>query len=230
MLHLQPKGVNMKKTIRVLSKAELFKGIKSEDIELILVCLAAESREYRGGEIIYSEGDRIEKIGLVLSGKVHLIRESYDGDINILGRVGLGDLFGESFAFGKIEAIPISAYSEEDSKILFIDYRKIINTCSSSCDFHNKLIFNMMHILSRKNILLNEKNLILGEKTIRQKLESYLSLEAKKNKVNEFHIGFDRQGLADYLSINRSAMSRELSKMEKEGLISYKKNYFKINK
>ncbi len=218
----------MEKYINILGETELFKEINKEDIGPILSCLSAEKRSYGRGQIIYSEGEKIEKVAIILSGNVELIRENYDGNINIISKLGKGDIFGESFAFGEIESLPISVYSEEDSQILFINYKKIVNTCSSLCEFHNSLIFNMMHILARKNIGLNEKNLFLGEKTIRRKILSYLSSEARKRGEKEYYIEFNRQGLADYLSINRSAMSRELSKMQDEGLIEYRGSFFKI--
>lgn len=226
---MQQKGGYMEKYIDILGETELFKDIAKEDIGAILSCLSAQLREYGEGQVIYSEGERIENVAIILKGRVELIRENYDGNINIISKLEKGDIFGESFAFGKIESLPISVYSEGESQILFINYKKIVNTCSTACEFHNSLIFNMLHILARKNIGLNEKNLFLGEKTIRKKLLSYLASQARKRGKKEFHIGFDRQGLADYLSVNRSAMSRELSKMQDQGLIEYRGNYFKIN-
>lgn len=171
-------------------------------------------------------GDEVTYIGMVLSGSVNVMQEDFWGSRTILGHMRPGDLFAESFSCAEIKKMPVSVVALEDSQILLIDYRRIISTCSANCVFHSHLVKNMVHILAEKNIMLTEKMEHVSRRTIREKLLSYLSATAAKKGGNHIDIPFNRQELADYLYIDRSALSRELSLMKKDGLIDYDKNEF----
>ena len=164
----------------------------------------------------------------MLTGNVHVIQEDFWGNRTILANIEPGELFGEAFSCAGLDKLPVSVLAVQDSEVLMIDYRKIITTCSSSCVFHTALIHNMLRILADKNVMLTQKMELLTKNTTREKLLAYLSLQAQQAGSTKFNIPFNRQGLADYLSVDRSAMSAELSKMQKDGVLVYKKNRFEL--
>ena len=205
----------------------MFKDIKDDDIKKILNCFCAYEKKYLKGEIIISEGEIAEKIGLITRGTIHLIREDYDGNRTIITKLSENDLFAEAFAFAPCKRVlPISVYAETDCSVMFLDYKKITSTCSVSCQCHVKFIENMLSLIAEKNIMLNRRLGHLSKRTTKEKLMSYLSEQAALSGKRSFSIPFNRQQLADYLSLDRSALSKELGKMKKEGLLDYHKNSF----
>jgi CRP-like cAMP-binding protein len=167
-------------------------------------------------------------VGVVLRGDVHIMQEDYWGNRTILARVDPGGLFAEAFSCSQTDELPVSVIAVEKSDVLLVDYKRIITTCSSGCAFHSKLIRNMMQILARNNILLTQKMEHITQRTTREKLFSYLSAQAKRAGSPRFVIPFDRQELADYLSVDRSALSSELGKMRAAGILSFEKNRFEF--
>lgn len=216
--------------ISLLEENVLFRGISEKELKGVLSCLGANNKNYRKGEFIFLAGEKISSIGLIIEGKVQVIKEDLFGNRTILTEVARGNLFGESFPFAEEEKLPVSVMAVMDCEILFIDYKKMITTCSSACRFHTKLIENMLYILARKNLILNEKIQIMSKRTTREKLLSYLQSQAMKVGSASFTISFNRQELADYLCVDRSAMSNELSKLQEEGQIKFQKNQFHLYK
>lgn len=212
----------------MFSKISLFKGIEFSDINSVLSCINSISKDFSKGEIVLQEGDNFNKIGIVLSGRLQIIKEDYYGNRNIISNLFEGDLFGESLAFSTSNAAPITVLCSTDASVIFLDSKRIISPCEHSCTFHNTLIFNLVHIISNKNVNLNNKIDILTQHTTRDKILNFLYLESKKRNSNHFDINFNRQELADYLSVNRSALSNELSKLKKDGIIDFDKNEFVI--
>jgi CRP-like cAMP-binding protein len=210
----------------VLKSCALFTGVESDKITTILPCLSATVRQAEKNAFILSAEDRVETVGLILRGSVHVISEDYWGRKDILSQLGPGELFAESFSCAQIERIPVSVVAAENTEYMTINCRKIITTCSSACAFHTQLIANMLQIMANKNIALMQKIEQISKRTTREKLLSYLSAEAQKNGSNRFEIPFNRQELADYLAVDRSAMSSELGKMRAEGLIDFDRNHF----
>lgn len=219
----------MLKNFSTIKKCPLFINIKEQDLGTMLNCLSARARTYEKSEFIFNEGESISKIGIVLSGSVNIIKEDFWGNRSIISQIESGDLFGESFTFSDTNKVPITAISNEKTDILFIDYTKIISTCSNACDFHTELIRNMLKILANKNIMLTQKIDHLTRHSTREKLLSYLSEQSRRFESSSFTIPFNRQELADYLSVDRSAMSNELCKMRDEGLISFDKSNFTLH-
>lgn len=211
-----------------LKKCPLFVGMDPDEIEDKLTCLSASEKTYDKNEYIFIEGDPISSIGIVLSGSVNIFKEDFWGNRSIISYVGVGDLFGESFSFSLTKKIPVNAMATEKSRVLFIDYKNIITTCSKACEFHNDLIKNMLKIISTKNIMLTQKMEHITKRTTREKLLSYLSEQSRRFESNSFEIPFNRQELADYLSVERSAMSNELGKMQSDGLITFNKSHFTL--
>lgn len=219
----------MDKYLEVMKKCPLFAGIAETDLRTLLGCLSATERHYKKNSFIFMTGDDVTVIGIVLTGNVHIIQEDFWGNRAILAGIEAGGLFGEAFSCAETARIPVSALAVQPSDILLIDYRRIITTCSSACAFHTELIQNMLRILAGKNVMLTRKMEFLTRRTTRDKLLSYLSAQAQQAGSNEFTIPFNRQELAEYLSVDRSAMSSELSKMRDNGILSFQRNQFKLH-
>ncbi len=220
----------MKKIYSVLKNTLLFKGITEDDMLSMLNCLAVKQASYHKNEFIFTAGDEVRKIGIILAGSVQIVKEDIWGNRTILAKLAEGDLFGEAFSCSNIKNFSVSVISAENCEILFIDYRRIIITCSSSCSYHNRLIENMMQVMANKNIMLTEKMEIISKRSTREKLLSYLSNQAKKCGSNAFVIPFNRQELADYLCIDRSALSKELGKLRDEGILLFHRSHFELKK
>ena len=219
-------GGNMKNIFEKAKNNPLFDGIAFEDYERLLNCLSAKTVFYKKDEIILLAGNSVDFVGLVLLGCVKIIKEDLDGNISILTELSTSELFGEVFACAGIGYSPVTVQASEDCEILFIDYKRIAVSCTSSCPFHTKLIENMLKLIAKKTLFLNQKNEILSKRTTREKLR--LFLDNQRGGARKFTIPYDREELANYLCIDRSAMSRELGKMRDDGLISFVKNKFEI--
>jgi len=212
----------------LLNKTLLFRGITENEIKTMLQCLGAYTKTYEKNETIYHTGDTVDYLGVVLSGSVNI--ENYDvwGNRSIVSHAGVGQLFAEIYAFIPGEQLMTDVSTNEKTEVLFLYTSRLVATCSKACSYHTKLIKNLMQIMAQKNLTLLRRTLHTSPKSIRGRLMSYFS-ECVKQKGNySFTIPFNRQQLADYLSVDRSAMSNELSKMQREGILIYKKNTFEF--
>ena len=218
----------MRRFIGILKKCILFKGIEEDEILSMLSCLDARVVDARKGEYIFSEGEAAKYVGIVLTGEAQIVRNDFFGNRTIVAAIMPGELFGESFACAEVEELPVSVAASEKSEIMLIDCRRIITTCSSSCRFHNMIIHNLLQVLANKNLAFNKKIEITSKRTTRDKLMTYLLSQAKIHGSSSFEIPFDRQELADYLGVERSAMSKEISKMKEDGLIECERSWFKV--
>lgn len=214
--------------IKDLNQTNLFKGTSPEEAEQMLNCLGAYQKDYRKGETIMRAGSVIEDMGLVLRGGVNIEIDDAWGNKTILSHVNPGQLFAETYACIPGEPLLVNAAASEKSTILFLNASKVMSTCSNACLYHNKLIHNLLKISAMKNLALSKRSVNTSAKSIRGRLLSYLSQQAKTADSLHFTIPFDRQQLADYLNVERSALSNELSKMQKDGLIAFHKNEFTI--
>ncbi|MBQ8507267.1 MAG: Crp/Fnr family transcriptional regulator [Clostridia bacterium] len=218
----------MKKYLSVLKQCPLFAGIEAENIPAMLGCIGGRVYEYGKNETIFMEGDPATQVGVVLSGAVQIIREDFYGKRSIMGSVHPGQLFGESFACAEIERMPVSVIATEKSEIMRIDCRRITMSCSNACAFHSRMILNLLGVVAAKNLMLNQKIEIMSQRSTKEKLMTYLLDQAKRHKSSEFTIPFDRQSLADYLGVERSALSAEISKLRGEGILETNRSYFKL--
>jgi CRP/FNR family transcriptional regulator, dissimilatory nitrate respiration regulator len=209
-----------------LAGIPLFDGISSEELKYLLSCLNAKQQFFTKQEILLLEGQPASLVGIVLSGSVLIVKEDYRGNRIILAEASAGELFSEAFSCAQMEHLPVTVVSAQDSMVLWIDYRRVVSVCSSACGFHAKLIQNMLRILASKNMLLNRKIEYMSKRTIREKLLAFLSDQAAGIVEKEFSIPFSRQELADYLCVDRSALSAELSKMRSAGLLEFHRNRF----
>ena len=218
----------MKNNLETLKSVALFKGMDESELQPLLSCLSAKSAHYEKNQIVFMSGEEISSFGIVLSGQVQVVQEDYYGNRSILANIGAGDLFGESFACAEIRTLPVSVITTAESDLLFIDCYRLAAPCANACAFHRRLIQNMLNIIAMKNISLTQKIEFTSNRTTREKLLAYISAEAKKAGSSRFSIPFNRQELADYLSVERSAMSAELSKLRDDGVLNFHKNQFEL--
>ena len=214
--------------IHLLAGTRLFQGIREHEIEAMLTCLSAEERTYGKDAYIYRAGDVTGRLGVVMEGAVNIIKDDVWGNRKIIENIGGGQIFGETYACLKGEPLMVDVQASERSRILFMDVNRILTTCSSSCDFHNRLIRSLMYVLAGKNLMLTKKMDIITPKSLRERVMVYLSQESVKQGCRTVTVRFNRQQMADYLSVDRSALSAELSRMQRDGVISYEKNRFTI--
>ncbi len=218
----------MDKYYNQVKNSSLFYGISDEELRGILECFRARVRTYDSGEVIIRRGERVLNLYMVLEGCVNIEKDSFWGRRIIVSRVNPNENIALAFVAAK-NVSNVDAVAAKKTKLLVLSYEKCTSMCQNACTRHRVLINNMFEILSKENIELIQKIENVSQKSIRDKLLTYLSNEAQKNKSNVFEVGFNRQDLADYLNIDRSAMCFELSKLQKEGLISYQKNKFMLN-
>ncbi len=212
-----------------IARTALFRGCTEQDIESICRCLDFGTRSYRRGDVIALSGDTVSDIGLVLSGSVRIENNDIWGNKSILGIVESGGVFAEAYACIPNEPLMVDVIANQDCEILFVNVPKLFQPCDNSCSCHNKLIQNLVIVSARKNLHLTQRIFHTSSKTIRGRLLSYFSQQAAIQGSSKIKIPFDRQQLADYLNVDRSALSKELGKMKKEGLLNYHKNVFELN-
>lgn len=194
----------------------------------MLSCLGARVIEFDKKYTVIAEGSEAKYIGVVLSGSVQVMQIDYYGNRSILGNAGETEVFMEAFACAEVESVPVTVVANEKSKIMLIDCSHILYTCSNNCEFHKRLIFNLMKLLAVKNLQYHNKIEITSKRSTRDKLMAYLMICAKRADSNVFKIPFDRQELADYLQVDRSGLSVEIGKLKKEGVIENNKNCFEL--
>lgn len=218
----------MKKYLETLKACPLFDGVEENDILKMLSCLDAKVMEFDKKYTIFTEGSPAKYIGIMLFGSAQIIQHDYYGNRSIISEITSPDLFGEAFASMESQSIPISVIANEACEVMLISANSILHTCSNSCLFHQKIIFNLMKSLAEKNILFHQKIDIISKRTTRDKLMTYLMYEAKKVRSGKFKIPFDRQELADFLEVDRSGLSAEISKLRREKVLTCRKNQFEL--
>ena len=205
----------------------LMSGIKTEELSSMLGCLRGIIKKYDKGETVISEGQKINKFGLLIEGRLQVVQYDYLGNKSVISIIEPKQVFGEAYAYvDKISSLDVEVI--EKSQVLFLDSDKLSTPCEHCCTFHKQLVKNLLYIISNKNVNLTQKIECMSKRTTKEKLLTFLSLESIKNNSREFAISLDRQALADYLGVERSAMSAELSKLRKDGIIECEKNWFKL--
>lgn len=216
----------MKKFHPILERCPLFEGIHMEDLSAMLGCIGGRTLSAARGQAVFREGDPATHVGMVLTGAVQMVREDYYGNRSIVAHIGPAELFGETYACAGVETLPISVVADEDSQMLLMDCRRITTTCCNACAFHNRIIFNLLKLVAIKNLVFDQKIQVTSKRTTREKLMTYLLDQAKLQGSNSFTIPFDRQELADYLEVDRSGLSAEISRLRREGILESEKNQF----
>ena len=190
----------------MLARVPLFAGIDREDLPGLLGCVNAWEREFQKGDVLLHRGDRAASLGLVLSGTVQVIREDFWGNRSVVGLVEAGEIFAESYALAG-QPLEVSVQAVSPGRVLFLNGEKMISGCAQVCGFHEQLSRNLLSLLARKNLMLTEK---------------------MRAGAPEFDIPMDRQQLADFLGVERSAMSATLSHLRDEGVLEFHKSHFRL--
>ncbi len=219
----------MKKYLPVLRRTKLFSGVGEEELPAMLNCLGAVVREYPKGEYVFRAGEYMDSITVLVEGKLLIQKDDYWGNRSILNMIEVGELFGEAYAAPDSGALRNDVLAVEDSTVIFFDIRRVLTVCPSACKFHTLTVQNLFFAISEKNRKLVSKIEINSRRTTREKLLSYLSEQAKIHNSSTFEIPFNRQQLADFLSVDRSAMSNELCKLRDDGLISFERSHFTLH-
>jgi len=218
----------MKEYLPVLKKTKLFAGVGEDEIGAMLTCLGAVFRTYKKGEYVFRQGDFLREIMVLAEGKLHIQNNDYWGNCSIIHVVEVGEMFGEAYIAPDSGTILNDVAAVEPAVVIFFDVNRILHVCPSACKFHAKVVQNLFYAISGRNRKLVSKLRIASRRTTRDKLMEYLSEEAKRQGKSSFRIQFNRQQLADFLSVDRSAMSSELGKMRDEGLIEFERNRFTL--
>lgn len=211
-----------------LSRTELFAGATPDEIASMLGCLGAYEKSYRAGERIHHMGEHIDAAGIVLSGQVRIESVDVWGNVSVIGTCPTGGMFGEVYAAVPDEPLMVDVIAVEDTRVLFVLAAKVLSTCSAMCPHHARTSQNMVRIIARKNLAFSRRILHVAPKTMRGKVLAYLSDEAERAGSRSFDIPFNRQQLADYLGVDRSALSAELSRMARDGLIVTHRSHFEL--
>lgn len=218
----------MKEFLAVLQDCSLFRGVDPADLEAMLGCLNGRSVKIDKEQILFREGDPADFVGVVLTGAVRVLRTDFYGNQSILGQVEPGGVFGEAFSCAGVQLLPVSVAAVQPSQVLLLDLKRVLAVCPRACTFHSRIITNLVQALAQKNLHLNQRLDLASRRTTRDKLIAYLTDQAKRQGSSRFTIPFDRQALADYLGVERSAMSAELSRLQKEGILVTRKNQFEL--
>ena len=209
-------------------RSPLFDGISEQERGAMLGCIGYHIGTFKKGGIVALEGENLRHIGIVLSGSVDMVKEDFWGHKTMLLRIRKDEIFGETFACGEDNLSVVTFQVSEDAKILFLPFDRVMHSCTMACRFHHQLIENMVHIIANKNRDLMRKVEVVSRRSIREKLLTYLSIQAQVHASRYFEIPLGRVELAEYLCVDRSALTRELAKMKEDGLIDYDRNCFRM--
>jgi len=218
----------MEKFLKLLLNMPLFSGILPEQMDSMLGCLGASYKTIQRDSFVWIAGDDITSIGAVLDGEVNIIKEDFSGTRSILAKIGPGEVFGETFVCAGIGQSPVSVQAATDCRVMLLDFYRIISVCRNACPHHTQLIRNMLTIMAKKNLQLTEKINYMNKKTTREKVLSYLASQMDRHRSADIAIPYNRSELADFLGVNRSALSRELSRLRDDGVIEFERNVFHI--
>lgn len=206
----------------------LFANIGDEEIPAFMACLGGYTRSYGKSEIIFLSNEPVKSVGIILKGRVKMVKEYENGDAATLLNLREGEIFGETFACGSMINSKVTFETATQSDILFLPFHRVMHTCDMTCSFHHRLIENMVKMISDKNVQLMEKMEITSRKNLRDKIMTFLLIQAEKQGSHRFSVHMGRIELAEYLCADRSALTRELSNMQEDGLIRFQKNEFEI--
>ena len=206
----------------ILKKSDLFQGMNDKEFESLINCFSPQVKHFSKGELVIIAGYPVSRIGILLSGKAIAYSEHIDGNQTIMANLVTSSIFCDALSGTKTRKSPVTICSMTDITVAFIEYDHILSMCGYSCSAHKMLLENLLKSISDKWFDLFDRINILREKTLRQQIEAYLHTLANGGELADVTLPFTKTMLADYLLVNRSALSKELSKMQREGLIEIK--------
>ena len=211
-----------------MSKSPIFKGMSDQSISNALDALNATEKSYRKSAVIMRAGSATDRMGIVIEGSVTIESNDIWGNRTILSHVDEGQFFAETYALLEKETMLVDVVANENCRILFLKVGSLDQLTSLNKPWANTLIVNLLSISARKNLHLSGRSFHTSPKTIRGRVMSYLNTVSLQKGSKEFDIPFDRQQLADYLNLERTALSKELGKMQNDGIINVRKNHFRL--
>ena len=218
----------MQEYFDMLRSCVLFDGIEDASMEKLLRCIGARVEHFDKRRTVLAQGSEARQIGILLSGAVQIVNNDYYGNRSIIAEIAPAEMFAEAFACAEVEVLPISVIASEPSEVMLVDRERVLHACQNACAFHQRMIFNLMRELAKKTILYHRKIEVTSKRTTREKLMAYLMQCAQRRGESSFEISFDRQELADYLEVDRSGLSAEISKMRREGILECRRNRFTL--
>ena len=219
----------MEAYLGALRRAALFRGMEDGELLELVRCLDGQLRRFPEGGTVFRAGDPAVRLGVVLTGGVEVSRPRADGQRVVMGDIAPGGLFAESFACARAESLPVTAQARAGTVVLLLDSRRISAPCAAACSGHARLIANLLSVLAEKNLRLADKVEHLSGRTIRARLLSYLEELSARTGRDTVTVPFDRQALADYLCVDRSALSRTISALRREGELSVRRSRFTLH-
>lgn len=216
------------KTTAALNTTELFNGLDNAQIEAMLPCLGMRQMSYDAGDEIIAVGTRLSEVGILTEGSANIVSTNAQGETEILMELKPGDLFGEEYICAGVPDSPVAVISKNETTVLFLHFNHLLTGCANACTFHSTAIQNLIKILAKRTIRLNQKIEVLSKRTTREKLLVYLQMLQHEQRREIIEVPINRGQLADYLSVDRSAMSREIGKLCGEGVIECDHNRFRI--
>ncbi|MBR6430105.1 MAG: Crp/Fnr family transcriptional regulator [Oscillospiraceae bacterium] len=220
----------MKQRVTDYRELALFDQLEEKNLRTILHCLHSYEKTYRKGEFLIMDQDHVRHIGIVLEGTVQMLKQDLWGNQTLFAYINPGQLLGEQFAVQKEPNSYVSFVAATDVRVLIMTASNIIHSCPNRCPFHHQLTENMFDLLGKKSVSLMEKIEVSSKPSLREKLQAYLSIQAQKQNARYITVPLNRTQLAAYLGVNRSAMTRELAAMQREGLVEFDKNTFVLKR
>ena len=215
------------KTELILRQAQLFAGIDEASRESMLRCLDAKVTRLEKGQVALLAGERPEHVGIVLSGQLHIVKEDHGGNRVLVAAILPGDIYAEALCCAGVRESPVTVLADTEASVMLLRFERILQTCPHTCVFHTKLIENMIRLIAGKNLMMQSRLDIIATRSIREKVLRYLHSFAP-GQGKAVTVPLNREEMADYLCVERSALSHELSRMKKDRLIDYQKNLFTL--
>lgn len=212
-----------------VAKIELFEDLNLREIDQVLHCFHIQRKTYRKGERVHEIGDSYESVGVILEGRVQMQGVDFWGNLHLIKEFRALEIYGDGHSMTR-DPMFFEMVAMEPTTILFIHIKSIIHTCHHSCAAHQKVIYNFLQIIARKKLDYMQQVDMLSQRSIREKVQRFLSQQSKIQGSLTFRIPYSRQQLADYLAVDRSALSRELSAMQQEGILTYYRDKFTLKK
>ena len=219
---------NTEDTAARLANCRLFAGFEAAEVVKLLGCLAPRRTRYARGELVLRPGEPVREFGVVMSGAVCGERTDISGENSVAGMIGEGGVFGEILAIGLNRIHTVTVRAATDTEVLLFGYERVSGICEHACGCHRRLIHNLFSVIGEQYFALADRLYYLSRRTLRQKLTAYLSDCAVRGGGYVFEIPFTREELASYLAADRSALSRELAAMRRDGLVDFSGRSFRL--
>ena len=227
---LQSNPESLGKYVNKLKDIKLFDGFSEEGLSVFLNSINNKILTLKKGDLVFSEGDEFSNLCILLEGEILLTNSDEYGNRNVIDIISENQMFAEVFSFTSKKQSPVTAQASSESLIFLIDTKDLISIKNDNKILVDKhiIVSNLLNIFADKNLILLSKIEVISRRNIRDKIMHFLELQRQKSAKNIFNIPYSRKDMADFLGVDRSALSRELSRLKEENIIDFEKNTFKI--